>query len=159
VRRAAAEAAPGRPLANIQSLNRYGAAVRDRGYSALVLAIFAMVATLLAATGVYGVMAYSVAQRRMEIGIRMTLGASGRQIVKLIGGQALLLIVSGLALGLAGSVLLTRLISSQLWGVAPTDPLTFAGVTALLALVALTACLVPIRRAIRVNPMRVLGQQ
>ncbi len=118
----------------------------------LMLGMFAFVATMLAAIGIYGVMAYSVAQRTREIGIRMALGASAREIVLSVGRQALALIVAGLLLGLAGSFAVTRLIASQLWGVTPTDPATFAAVTLLLVLVALLACFIPARRAMRVDP-------
>ncbi len=152
-RRAVAEVDPDRPLANIATMQRqFGGFMRERGYYVLVLGVFAFAATLLAAIGIYGVMAYSVAQRTHEIGIRMALGASAREVVKLVGRRALLLISAGLVLGLAGSLALTRLIASQLWGVTPTDPATFAAVSLLLAVVALLACFVPARRAIRVDP-------
>jgi putative ABC transport system permease protein len=128
----------------------------DKWYLALVVGVFAFMATTLAAIGIYGVMAYSVAQRTREIGIRMALGASPRKILALIGGRAAILISSGLVLGLAGSVMLSQLIASQLWGVRPTDPATFTGVSLLLIAVALVACLVPARRAIRVDPTEAL---
>jgi ABC-type antimicrobial peptide transport system permease subunit len=113
-------------------------------------------ATVLAAIGIYGVMAYSVAQRTREIGIRMALGASPRKVLALIGGRAALLILLGLMLGIAGALTLSQLIASQLWGIQPTDPATFTGVSLLLIAVALVACLVPARRAIRVDPTEAL---
>jgi putative ABC transport system permease protein len=156
-RQAVAQVDPDRPIAGIQITGRYGGvAVRNRGYYALVVGVFAVTATLLAAIGVYGALSYSVSRRTREIGIRLALGARAVQILSLLGRQGLLLFATGLALGFAGSVALTRLISSQLWGVTPTDPLTFAAVTALLALVAGCACLVPIRRAIRIDPTEAL---
>src|SRR5207248_2691372 len=119
---------------------------------ALVMGIFAAVATLLAAMGIYGVMAYAVSQRTHEIGIRMALGARLGDVLRLVGWQTMALIGVGLILGLAGSVALTRLIASQLWGVKPSDPATFMSVSLLLGLVALLACVVPVRRAVRVDP-------
>jgi ABC-type antimicrobial peptide transport system permease subunit len=102
--------------------------------------------------GIYGVMAYSVAQRTREIGIRVALGAGAREIVLLVGGRTMALVLVALSAGLAGSLMLTRLLQSQLWGVTPTDPVTFGAVIALLVLVALTAAFIPIRRATDVNP-------
>jgi putative ABC transport system permease protein len=118
----------------------------------ILLAVFGVIAAVLAAIGIYGMMAFSVAQRTHEIGIRMALGASAGQVLGLIVRQALVLIVIGLTLGLAGSFALTRLIVQQLWGVTPTDPLTFAGVSLFLTMVALLACFIPTRQAARVDP-------
>jgi putative ABC transport system permease protein len=118
----------------------------------ILLGVFGGIAAVLAAIGIYGMMAYSVAQRTHEIGIRMALGASSGQVLGLIVRQALLLIVIGLALGLAGSYALTRLIVQQLWGVTPTDPLTFAGVSLFLTMVALLACFIPTQQGARVDP-------
>jgi len=106
--------------------------------------------------GVYGVMSYSVAQHTREIGIRMALGARPSSILKLILGRGMFLIVIGVAIGLLASFGLTRFISTMLFGVTPTDPLTFVVIVLLLALVALLACLVPAQRAMRVNPIVVL---
>jgi putative ABC transport system permease protein len=110
------------------------------------------VATVLAAVGIYGVMAYAVEQRTREIGIRMALGAGGWQVLRLVIHQAIWMIAAGLVLGVAGALALTRFISSELWEVQATDPATFAGVSLLLIAVALLACLVPTRRAARVDP-------
>jgi putative ABC transport system permease protein len=110
-------------------------------------------ALLLGTVGLYGVIAYAVSQRTREIGIRMALGASRRNVMRLVLGEAMWVILTGLAIGLAGSLALTRFLSSLLFGVTATDPLTFAGVAVLLALVALAACYIPARRSMRVDPM------
>jgi ABC-type antimicrobial peptide transport system permease subunit len=107
---------------------------------------------LLAAIGIYGVLAYSVSQRAHEIGIRFALGAGMFEVVALVGKRALILLSIGLCVGLAVALMLTRLLQSQLWNVAPTDPATFAGVSLLLIVVALAAAFLPIRRAAGVNP-------
>jgi hypothetical protein len=112
-----------------------------RSYVWLVI-VFAAVATLLAAIGTYGVMAYTVDQRTREIGIRRALGAGRREIVALVGRRAIAFVAAGLILGLAGALVLTRLIRSQLWGVTPPDPLTFAAVSTLLVAIALLACVI-----------------
>lgn len=152
-RSAVAEIDPDRAITKIQTMEQYwDGGLRDRQYLALVLGVFAFVATLLAAIGIYGVMAYSVAQRTREIGIRMALGATSSKVLQSIGGRAAVLISAGVLLGLAGALTLSRLIESQLWGIQPTDPATFSGVSILLIAVALIACFVPARRAIRVDP-------
>jgi ABC-type antimicrobial peptide transport system permease subunit len=97
-------------------------------------------------------MAYSVAQRTREIGVRMALGAGGPRVIAHVGARAVILTASGLAAGFAGSLSLTRMLASQLWGITPTDPATFAGVSAFLAAVALAACWAPARRAIQIDP-------
>jgi ABC-type antimicrobial peptide transport system permease subunit len=154
-KKAIAEIDPDKPIGNVRTLESVGV-IRDRGYYAFGLGIFAFTSLLLAAIGIYGVTAYSVAQRTREIGIRIALGATARRILYLVGRRALLLIATGLGLGLAGAFAFTQLLSSQLWGVTPTDPLTFVGVCILLVLVAIFACLIPARRAIRVNPTEAL---
>ena len=156
-RQAVAEVDPDRAITRIQTMEQYwGGGMRDKRVLAAVLGVFAFMATLLAAIGIYGVMAYSVAQRTREIGIRMALGAGPRKVLLLIGSRAVILISLGVALGLAGSVALSRLIASQLWGIEPTDPATFTGVSAVLIAVALLASFVPARQAIRVDPTEAL---
>ena len=133
--------------------------VARRRLSTTLLAIFAGVALLLAAVGVYGTMSYSVAQRSHEMGIRMALGARRREVVRLVLGQGVGLTGAGLAVGAAGSLLLTRLISSLLFGVGAHDPVTFAAVAALLLLVATAANVVPAYRATTVDPVSSLRQE
>jgi len=115
--------------------------------------VFASLALLLAATGLYGIIAYSVSQRTHEIGIRMALGASSGDVLKMVLRQGLKLVLIGVAIGLAGAFVLTRVISSFLYNVSPTDPLTFVCVSLLLAGVALLASYIPARRAARIDPM------
>jgi putative ABC transport system permease protein len=122
-------------------------------FNTVLLGCFAGVALLLAVVGVYGVMAYSVSQRVQEIGIRMALGAQRRDVFKLVLGQGLKLTVIGLGLGMAGAVALTRVIASQLYGVAATDSVTFAVTSLVLTAVALLACYIPARRATKVDPL------
>lgn len=125
----------------------------DRRLAMLLTGLFALVALLLTAVGLYGVVAYSVAQRRREIALRLTLGAQVWQVARLVLGQGLRLTVLGTALGLAGFYALGRLIESHLYGVTATDPLTAAGVVAVLALISLLACALPSLRASRTEPM------
>jgi putative ABC transport system permease protein len=121
--------------------------------SAWLLGLFAALAAALAAAGLYGVMSYSVNQRTQEIGLRMALGAEGADVIRMVIGEGFKLTVVGLALGLVTAFALSRLIASQLFGVTATDPLTYAGVATLLAMVAMAACYIPARRAARVDPM------
>ena len=123
---------------------------------ALLLGVFAAIALVLAAVGIYSVIAYSVAQRTQEIGVRMALGAQTDVILKLVVGQGMKLVASGVALGLAASFSLTRLMSNMLFGVSTVDPMTFGAITLLLTFVALLACWIPARRATKVDPMIVL---
>lgn len=125
----------------------------QRKFNALLLGALAFVALLLATIGVYGTVSYWVKQRTAEIGIRMALGADQQNIFRLIVARGMILISAGLALGLAGALASTRLIASLLFGVAPSDPATLCAVAILLALVALLACCIPARRAMRVDPM------
>ncbi len=125
----------------------------QRKFNALLLGALATVALLLAAVGIYGTVSYWVKQRTPEIGIRMALGADEKNIFRLILTRGMLFILAGLALGIAGALAATRLIASLLFGVTPSDPATFAAIAALLTLVALVACWVPARRAMRVDPI------
>jgi putative ABC transport system permease protein len=118
----------------------------------ILLTIFAGVALALAAVGIYGVINYSVTQRTQEIGIRMALGAARGAVLRLVVGQAMALAVAGIAAGAAGAWLLTRLMRNLLFGVEPSDPLTFAAVAVVLAVIALAAAALPALRATKVDP-------
>ena len=131
----------------------YSASLGSRRFNVLLVGVFGMVALLLATTGVFGVMAYSVSRRTREIGVRVALGASSRDVLNMIMGQGMRTIIIGVAIGLAGSLLLTRSLQSLLFGVTATDPLTFAAVISLLVAAALLACYIPARRATKVDPM------
>ena len=121
--------------------------------TAILLALFAGLALLITATGIAGVLAFSVSQRAHEFGIRMALGANGGDVVRMVVRQGMRLVVAGLAIGLAGSLALTRLLAGLLYGVRPTDPLTFLGAALLLASVASLACFLPARKATQADPM------
>jgi len=153
VKRAVAEVDPSRPAANFRTVEQnLSEQTQFLRLYILLLGIFGGIAAVLAAIGIYGVMAYSVAERTREIGIRMALGAGSGDVVKMVLRQALLIVGIGVTLGLAGSFALTRVISSALYGVTATDPATYAGISALLLLVAIIACLIPSRRAVAVHP-------
>jgi putative ABC transport system permease protein len=130
-----------------------GTSVAPRRFNMLLLGIFASVALVLAAIGLYGVMSYSVSWRTHEIGIRMALGAKGTDVLRLVVRQGMSMTLIGLALGLLCAFLLSRVMVGLLYGVSATDPLTFAGVSIVLLSVAFLACLIPARRATRVNPI------
>src|SRR5262249_29996192 len=124
-----------------------------RRVSMLLVSGLSALALILAAIGIYGVMSYTISQQRREIGLRMALGAQASDVLKLVIGQGMKPAVVGMIIGLFASFALTRLIKSLLFGVSATDPLTFAGVGLLLALVALMACWIPARRATKIDPM------
>jgi len=131
----------------------YAASLGSRRFNLVLIAMFGIVALLLATAGVFGVMAYSVSRRTREIGVRVALGARSRDVLIMILSQGMRTIVIGVLIGLAGSLALTRTLSSLLFGVSATDPLTFAAVVALLVATALMACYIPARRATKVDPM------
>jgi putative ABC transport system permease protein len=145
------------PVYDIKPMEQYVAdSIAERRFSMLLVAIFAGVALVLAVVGIYGVMSYTVSQRTREIGLRMALGAQGRDILKLVVGQGLLLTLAGVATGLGLAFAVTRAMSSLLFGVSAADPLIFSAVAVLLTSVALVACYLPARRAARVDPMEAL---
>ena len=131
----------------------YSASLDVRRFSFVIFGVFAAVTLILAMLGLYSVISYTVAQRTREIGIRRALGAQGRDVLGLVVRRGMTLTLCGVAFGLAGSLALTRLMTSLLFGVTGHDPATLAGVTLLLATVALIACLVPARRATKVDPL------
>ena len=145
------------PLYGVKSMDEYlSSSVAAPRFSTTLLSIFAAVALVLTVVGLYGVMSYSVAQRTNEIGIRLALGAQSRDVLLMIVKQGGMLILLGLVIGLVGAFALTRLIASLLFGVTAKDPITFAAVAVLLAIVALLACYVPALRATKVDPMDAL---
>jgi len=148
------------PLANVRTLEEYvyDTAAQPR-LNAALLVVFAGVALLIAAIGVYGVLAYSVNQRTREIGLRMALGAQPSGVLWWIAGRGMMVAMAGIGAGFAGAVALSRVLSSLLYEIQPHDSLTFTAVAVLLSAVALTACLVPARRASRVDPIVALREE
>jgi predicted permease len=159
LRRMVQERSPDTPVKFTTLEGRLAENVAAPRFRTLLLAIFAGLALLLAMAGVYGVMTYAVGQRTAEIGLRMALGASQGRVLALVLRQGLVLTAVGLALGLAGALAATRLLHSLLFEVKSTDPLTYAGVVVLLALVALAASYLPARRAVRIDPLAALRQE
>jgi putative ABC transport system permease protein len=153
VRRLVARADKDVPVTRVRTMeDLLAASWGDRRFNLALLAGFALVALALAGVGIHGVMSYAVARRTREIGVRMALGAHGRDVLRLVMRQGLALAAVGLASGLLGALILRRLVAGMLFGVAPTDPLTLAAVAALLLAVALVACYAPARRAVAVDP-------
>jgi putative ABC transport system permease protein len=154
IKREMADLDPTLPLSKISSMEEITAlSIATQRFHMLLLGLFGSLGLLLAAVGIYGVMAYSVTQRTNEIGIRIALGARASDVINLILRQGLSLVLAGTALGLAGAWALTRLMNTLLFGVSATDPFTFVAVSLLFAGVALAACFVPARRAAKVDPM------
>jgi putative ABC transport system permease protein len=143
-----------RPMSEVLSVS-----LAAQRFNTLLLCVFAGVALLLASVGLYGVLAFSVAQRTREIGIRMALGAQAGDVLRLVLRQGLALSVLGVAVGICASVAGTRVLRGLLYGLAPTDPATFTAVALLLLVVALVACLIPARRALRVDPVVALRHE
>jgi putative ABC transport system permease protein len=160
VRREVQAVDPAQPIYAVQTMNLViENTVREKSVNTTLLSVLAGVSLLLALIGVYGVMSYTVAQHTREIGIRMALGAQPRTILKLVVGRGLVLVSVGAAIGVLASFGLTRFIENMLFGVTPTDPLTFLSIVLLLGFVALLACLIPAQRAMRVDPIVVLRHQ
>ena len=142
------------PIHNVKLMEQWLAeSVASRGLVMKLTSLFAFLALVLAGVGIYGVMAYTVAQRTHEIGIRMALGARGADVLRLVVGQGMVLALLGVALGLAGALAAARVMASLLYGVSATDPVTFASVALLLSAVAALACYIPARRATKIDPM------
>jgi putative ABC transport system permease protein len=142
------------PVTAVQTMDDVvaGANARPR-FTLVLLATFAVIALVLASVGIYGVIGYAVSQRRHEIGVRLALGATPRNVVRLIIGQGMRVVAVGIVAGLAGALLVTRLMTNVVYGVRVTDPLTYGAVALLLTLVALLASYVPARRATRIDPL------
>ena len=148
---------PRQPVFDVSSMEgRLAGSLSRARFNGLLLGLFALLASVLAAIGVYGVIAYSVAQRTRELGIRVALGAQPRQVLRLILGQGLRLGGAGVLIGIPVAIGLTRFVNSLLFETSPTDPVTFAGITGCLILLVLLACYLPARRAMRVDPTTAL---
>jgi predicted permease len=144
---------PALPVFGVQTLtNVVAESLAERRFSMEIVALFALTALVLAALGIYGVISYIVSERTHEIGIRLALGAQRANIMRMVLRQGLALAITGTVIGLAGALVLSGLMSGLLFGVSPTDPVTFAGVAVVLTAVAVVACYVPARRATAVNP-------
>jgi predicted permease len=137
----------------------YSASLGSRKFNVILIGFFGVTALLLAAAGVFGVMAYSVSRRTREFGVRVALGATSGDVLRMVLGQGMRTILIGVAIGIVGSLALTRAVSSLLFGVTATDPVTFGGVTLLLIAVPLLACYIPARRATKVDPMVALRDE
>jgi predicted permease len=160
VRREVEKVDPNVPVHSISSMDQIIArSVADRRFALELLGVFAAVALLLAAVGIYGVMSYSFSQRTHEVGVRIALGAQRPDILRMALGEGMRVVVIGLASGLAGAAIMTRFFRSMLFDVRPTDPVTFLSVSAILAGVAFFACYVPAKRATRVDPLAALREE
>ena len=145
---------PHQPVASVSTMEQVLAnSVAARRFNMVLIGVFAALALALSALGIYGVISYTVSQRTHEIGIRVALGARGSHVLRLVVGQGMALALAGVGVGLAAAAGLTRLMSTLLFGVSPTDAPTFVVVAILLSGVALAACIVPARRATKVDPM------
>jgi len=154
VRRQVQSMDPTLPVFGGQMLDEtVSASLAGRRFAMEMVALFALTALLLSGLGIYGVISYMVAERTREIGIRLALGATRRNILREVLYQGLTLAIAGAAVGMIGAVIVSRLMEGLLYGVKPTDPLTFAGVALLLLLVAFLATYIPARRALAVDPM------
>jgi len=160
IRREVQSVDPNVPVYAIRTMDEVVArSMAQRRFALEIVGVFAVVALLLAALGIYGVMAYSVTQRTHEIGIRVALGAQPLDILRMTVGEGMILVIFGLVAGLIGAAMLTRLLQTMLYNVKPFDPITYSVIPALLASVALIACLVPARRATQVDPLVALREE
>ncbi len=151
---------PNQPVYNVRTMKQLiDLSIATRRFSMFLLITFALVALVLAAVGIYGVISYSVTQRTHEIGIRMALGARSSDILKMVLGHGMLLTMIGIIVGLVAAFVVTRVMATLLFGVSATDPLTFGGIAVLLAGVAFLAIIIPARRAVRVDPMVALRHE
>jgi putative ABC transport system permease protein len=151
---------PDQPISGVHTMDELIAlSVGQRRLSMLLLSLFSGIALVLASVGIYGLMSYSVAQRSRELGVRIALGAARSDVLRLVLRQGMSLALMGIVIGVGAAFALTRLIESQLYDVRATDPATFVGVAALLAVTALAANLVPALRATRVDPAVVLREE
>jgi predicted permease len=149
---------PTQVLINVRTVEQYAAEqLKDLREYTIVLTLFGIISVVLAVVGIFGVLTYGVSERSKEIGIRMALGARSATVLRLVLRQGMLIVMAGILLGTLASLALTRVISTLLWGVTPTDPLTFLVVLSTLALVAILACYLPARRASRIDPLAVLN--
>lgn len=153
-------AEPNLPIGQVRTMEEVlSQSIAFQRFLMILMTVFAALALVLAVVGLYGVISYSVTQRTHEIGIRMALGAEKSNVLRMIVGQGLRLALIGVAIGIAGALALTRFLSSLLYGVRPTDPLTFIAVSQVLIVVALAACYIPARRAAKVDPMVALRHE
>ena len=160
VRREVKAIDPAMPIFEVKTMDQFlERAMMGPRLSALLAAPAGVLATVIAALGLYGVMAYSVSRRTREVGIRMAIGAAPLNIVRMVMRQGMTMAGVGLVIGLAAALAGTRFIEILLFGVTPTDPLVFAGVPLLLAAVAAMACYIPARRAIKVDPLSALRSE
>ena len=151
---------PGVPVSEVQNLTQVrSASISTERFRTLVLATFALLALTLAAIGVYGVISYGVVQRSREIGIRMALGARRPEILRLVVGEGMLTVAIGIGIGVLAAAGLSRFLESLLYAVRPGDPATFVAIPTLIAAVALAACILPARRAMRVDPAGTLRSE
>jgi putative ABC transport system permease protein len=160
IRRAVSAADPSLPIVQLRTMEGvFGDSVTRQRFLSQLLGIFAIAALMLAAIGTYGILSYMVTERQREIGIRMALGAGSGQVVRLVLGQGLGMTIIGIGLGVIGALGLSRLVASLLFGVSPADPMTFGAVAVVIALVAVVACVVPTRRATRVDPLAAIRME